>query len=267
MTIVASVKARDGIVLATDSMSQITERNEAGQVSIIKTYSNARKLFQIRDLPIGVMSYGLGNIGSRSIENLILEFSRRMEELIGQDCSVGAVASGLDGYIRGIYEEAFEEVSIEAKRKGLRLGFFIGGYSADEYLANEWEFELPNIRPLREVRESDKFGASWRGIPLPFERLHNGFDPGIRDALKKEGVSEEIIKKVLKVDNWRIAISYDGMPVQDAINFAVYILEVTISCASFAMGTAPLCGGPLQVAAILPDKGWKWVREPELEIQ
>lgn len=267
MTIIASVKARDGIVLATDSMSQITASDEAGNIGIIKTYRNARKLFQIRDLPIGVMSYGLGNIGTRSMESLILEFSRRLEELVGQDCSVEAVANGLNGYIRGIYDEAFQTVSIEEKRQRLRLGFFIGGYSTAEYLADEWEFELPDVRPLREVRTSDKFGSSWRGIPVPFERLFNGFDPRIRPALQKAGVSVKIIKEVFKVDNWRMPIVYDGMPVQDAINFAVYILEVTIGAATFELGPAQTCGGPLQVAAILPDKGWKWVREPELTIQ
>ena len=75
MTIIASVKARDGIVLATDSMSQLIARNQAGQVGIVKTFCNARKLFRIKELQMGTMSYGLGNIGTnrRSLENREME--------------------------------------------------------------------------------------------------------------------------------------------------------------------------------------------------
>ena len=57
MTIVASVKVRDGLVLATDSMTQIQASvDEAGHKAVVKTYGNARKLFQVRELPIGVMT-------------------------------------------------------------------------------------------------------------------------------------------------------------------------------------------------------------------
>ena len=75
------------------------------------------------------------------------------------------------------------------------------------------------------------------------------------------------MQDVLKIENWRMPISYEGMPVQDAINFAVYIIETTIGAATFELGPAPSCGGLLQVAVILPDKGWQWVQQPELTIQ
>lgn len=267
MTIIASVKARDGIVLATDSMSQLTASNKAGQVGVIKTYSNAKKLFRIRELNMGVMSFGLGNIGTRSIENLILEFSRTLNDYVVEPYTVEAVSNGLYKFITGVYNDAFKDIALEKKRKQLRLGFFIGGYSPDSFLAEEWEFELPDVKENRRVRPLEKLGSSWRGIPVPFARLYNGFDTRICEALKKAGVKDEVIKDVLKVENWRMPIAYDGMPVQDAINFAVYILETTIGAASFEIGAAPSCGGPIQVAVILPDKGWHWVKEPEYTIQ
>ncbi len=75
MTICASVKVRDGLVLATDSMSTIQGQVDGGQVAVLKNYSNARKLFQIGDMNIGAMSYGAGNIGNRSIQGLMTEFN------------------------------------------------------------------------------------------------------------------------------------------------------------------------------------------------
>lgn len=265
MTIIANVKVRDGIVLATDSMSQIINRTESGEIQLIKAYSNARKLFQVKGLPMGMMSYGLGNIGVRSIENLVLEFNRELGKYAKEPYTVECVCRALYGFIKDIYDNAFQEIPIEQKREHLRLGFFISGYSPKKFLAHTWEFELPGSEDIREVREENKFGASWRGVPVPFSRLYNGFDPRIAKALRDAGVADEIIQETLKLEKWRTPINYDGMPVQDAINFAVYILETTIGVATFEVG-APSCGGPLQVAVVRPDGGWQWLRKPELVV-
>lgn len=266
MTIIASVKARDGIVLATDSMSQLSVEDDEGQISIIKTYRNARKLFRIEALPIGVMSYGLGNIGARSIESLVLEFSRELGKHATGPNTVETISRRLYKFIKGVYDDAFGEVPPQQKDEQLALGFFIGGYSPRKFLAEQWEFELPSSEDIRRVRDDDKFGSSWRGVPLPFIRLHNGFDPRIVKALKAKGVADKIIDEVLSVERWRMPITYDGMPVQDAINFAIYILETTIGAATFERGAAPSCGGNLQIAVILPDKGWQWIQEPQLTV-
>lgn len=267
MTIIASVKARDGIVLATDSMSQLIGRTQAGEIVLVKTYCNAKKLFRITELPIGVMSYGLGNIGARSIENLVLEFSRDLGKYCSEPYTVEAISRGLYKFIKELYENAFSEISEEERQKRLRLGFFISGYSPSQFLAEEWEFELPKATNIKQVRPADRLGISWRGIPIPFGRLFNGFDLRIAGALKEAGVAEEVIKNTLDVKKWRMPVAYDGMPVQDAINFAVYIIETTIGAATFERNPAPSCGGPLQVAVILPDKGWQWVREPQLTVK
>jgi len=264
MTIIASVKARDGIVLATDSMSQLIVRTKEGEIALVKTYGNARKLFRIRELPIGVMSYGLGSVGERSIENLILEFSRDLGKYCSEPYAVEVVSRGLYKYIKELYDKVFSEVKAEDRQKNLRLGFFISGYSPSQFLAEEWEFELAGARDIKRVRATERLGISWRGIPVPFGRLFNGFDPRIAGALKEEGVSEEIIKKTLNANKWRMPVAYHGMPVQDAINFAVYIIETTIGAVNIEQNPAPSCGGPLQVAVILPDKGWQWIREPQL---
>jgi len=266
MTIIASVKARDGIVLATDSMSQLIGRTETGQLVLVKTYCNAKKLFRITELPIGVMSYGLGNIGARSIENLVLEFSRDLSKYSSNPYTVESISRGLYGFIKGLYDSAFNGIALKERQERLRLGFFISGYSPSQFLSEEWEFELPKDTDIKRVRPAERFGISWRGIPIPFARLFNGFDPRIADALKKAGVSEKVVDNTLS-RKWRMPIAYDGMPVQDAINFAVYILETTIGAATFEQSPAPSCGGPLQVAVILPDKGWKWIHEPELTIE
>src|SRR5947208_12381801 len=84
MSIVACVKVYDGIVLGSESMSQLWGQNQAapGQPQFIKAFSNARKLFHLADLPFGVLAYGAGNIKNKSIESYLYEFNH---ELLGDE--------------------------------------------------------------------------------------------------------------------------------------------------------------------------------------
>jgi hypothetical protein len=135
VTIVCSVKVRDGLILGTDSMTQISAPMDDGGVRVLKSYSNARKLFQVGEAPIGVMTYGLGNIGNRSIEGLVLDFSRDAQQV-----SVEATAAGLYEHVKGQYDAVFGEVPVEQKPV---LGFYLAGYSQGEPFPEEFEFLLP----------------------------------------------------------------------------------------------------------------------------
>lgn len=253
MTICASVKVRDGFVLGTDSMTQIWGRHPSGKRIPVKNYANARKLFSIGSLKIGVMTYGLGNLGARSIYSFLRDFASHCKE-----DSVEGVSKQLHDFISGAYCEQFEDTS------GPGLGFFIAGYSPDKALPEEWEFQLPKDQEARQVRSRETFGASWRGVSTPFTRLYMGFDPRVMEELKRMKVSKKVIEVV--TNKYRSPVAYDGMPVQDAINFVVFILQTTIGLATFELGT-PSCGGPLQIATILPEEGFEWVQEPELTVK
>lgn len=252
MTICVSVKVRDGLVLGTDSMAQIWGQDDTGNRGVVKAYSNARKLFQICDLPIGAMTYGIGNLGPRSMQGLIRDFSSRYEG----ERTVESVVKSLFDFFSGIYHEVFSDAPVPA------LGFYVAGYSEGQPFPEECEFLFPRDSEARQVRPQDEFGASWRGVDLPFTRLYKGYDPRAMNALCQEtGASEKTVREI--VDRYESPVVYDGMPVQDAINFAGFILQTTVGLASFELG-APSCGGPLQVAIVQPDSGFEWIKEPSL---
>jgi hypothetical protein len=253
MTIITSVKVRDGLVLATDSMTQIQGRNVSGESVVIKTYSNAKKLFQVPELPMGVMSYGVGNIGPRSIQGVMREFYHNV-----QAKNVKDVATALLEFIKPSFNAEFGSLKSIPE-----LGFFIAGYSQDKAFADEWEFLLPRDREPISVRPETTFGASWRGIWPPFTRLFKGYDTRIEEKLREQGSFNDAVEKTLK--SFEAQVVFDGMPVQDAVNFAVYIVQTTVGMSTFEVGP-PICGGPLQVATILPDSGFEWVLNPKITI-
>ena len=259
VTICASVKVRDGLVLATDSMSQVTGADASGRVEVLQTYSNARKLFQVGSLPMGVTSYGTGNVGNRSIQGLMSDFQQRGELATG----VKEVTESLFDFFKVAYEVEFASLPMEQRPA---LGFFVAGYSEGNAFAEEWEFLFPVDPSPQPVRPENGFGSSWRGIDSPFTRLYKGFDPYIPQALRDAGLDDGVIGQVMDfVRKFESVVVYDGMPVQDAINFAAYMLRTTIGYDFFQIGP-PSCGGPLQVAIILPNDGFRWVEKSEFFI-
>jgi hypothetical protein len=255
VTIVASVKVRDGLILGTDSMTQITMRGAGAQV--LKAYSNARKLFQIGHLPIGAMTYGAGNIGERSIEGIVLDFRRSIDPAAA---SVEEVAQRLYEYVRPLYAEAFGPLPADQQPV---LGFFVAGYSDGAQFAEEFEFALPHDAAPRAPRGPQAFGASWRGINSPFMRIYKGYDGRVRDRLLERGLEEAAVNELLT--DLETPVIYNGMPLQDAVNFCSYILHTTIGYTTFEVGV-PTCGYPLQVATISADNGFEWVARPELSV-
>lgn len=262
MTICVSVKTRQGLVLGTDSMSTITAAVD-GQIRVVKTYSNARKLAQIGDLPIGVFTYGAGNLGERSIYGLIVEFCRQVE----RSETVQGIAERLITFIQPEYHRHYGD-----KSEDHILGLYIAGYSPDSVLPEEWSIEFPKAAQPVLVQGAHQFGVNWRAIDLPFMRLYKGYDirilPMLLSKMRDKGASEETLQtivqsfsEIFQENALSLQVAIDAMPIQDAINFAVYVLQTTIGYTTFEFGT-PSCGGDLQVAIISEDAGFRWVSEP-----
>lgn len=254
MTIVTCVKVRDGLVLGTDSMAHIQRGGR-----FLRSFEHSTKLYQIGSLPIGVMSYGLGNLGHRSVESLMREFEERLPD--GQD-SVGEVGDALFKFMKNQYDAHAEALSDDDELPG--LGFYLAGYSPGEVFAEQREFQLPNDSEPQVPLEKREVGAIWRGVEAPFFRLAMGYGFLVRDRLEAAGLEEHIAGELL--DDLEIDVVFDGMPVQDAVEYATFILNTTIGYTTFSMELSP-CGGPLQVATILPDQSFHWLAKPEVRMK
>jgi len=257
MSIVACVKVHDGITMGADSATQVTGRDSQGRVAVFKIYKNSKKIFDLQDSSIGILTYGIGNIGKKSIQTLLRDFDK--EHPYGKsNYTVEAIVKDLYEFFKEVYEDQYKDLKIELKPI---LGFFIAGYSKDQPLGEEWEFIIPK-QEYKQVRPPDQFGSSWRGVSVPFTRLYFGFDPRAKEELaKKTGAKKEIIDKTL--DQFKSNVIYDGMPVKDALQFVEFILKTTIGLASFEIG-AESCSEPIHTAVIDPEKGFQWIKKPEL---
>ena len=250
MSIVASTLVHDGLVLGADSMVQITGADSSGRVAVIQSYEHAQKLYRFSKR-IGVASWGIGNIGPRSVGSFISDCSERM---VNADNPVEDVARTLFEMFQDVYEKSFEGID---KMQWPDLGILVGGYSPSEPLAEEWEFTLPKSSKPSRVQQHGVFGASWRGITRPFTRLYKGVDPALLQRIEA---------KKRDLDPLVLSLVFDAMPIQEAIDFVVFILQTTINVAKFELGSSS-CGGPLWVALITRDEEFRWIERPRWKVR
>jgi hypothetical protein len=277
MTICVSVKVSEGLVLAADSTAAIQGALGKGPSGILKTYDHVRKLSHIKDYPIGTLAWGTALIGARSIESLIKEYEYTLpsveEELKkGKDgriqgkakpvppfkFSVEEIAGGLLRHIVDFYKAEFNSQPVE-KRPG--LGILVSGYSSRQFFPEQWLISLPKSGELQRIRPDvngkPDFGAIWFGLTDAIVRLHWGRDDGAADILAQRfNVPPEQINEILAPLQYPVI--FDGMPLQDAIDYAVYLVNVAIGRYRFVIG-APLCGGEIDVAVITPDT-FTWIQ-------
>jgi hypothetical protein len=262
MSIVATVKVYDGIVLGAESMTQLFA-NIGGVGQHIKSYSHAQKIFRIADLPVGALTYGGGNIGNRSMESFVHEFSQQERQQPENDKTVGAIAGRLLTFLRDYYNRGFGGLP-EAQRP--LIGFYVAGYSPNQPLASEWEFVLPQAQVAVPARDDQTVGASWRGVGVPFTRLFFGVDPRVDGILSGLGMNAATLTRFRQLVNEQLTskVAFDGMPIQDAIAFCKYILDTTIGAATYEVGV-PSCGGPVNVA-VITRAGFEWVSHPKFTL-
>ena len=276
MTVCVSVKVSEGLVLAADSTAAIEGQIGDGPRGVLKTYDHMRKLAHVKDYPIGTLTWGTAHIGARTVDSLIKEFEHKMPSLHEEEekCkeqrirseepepysyNVRKIAENLIAQILDKYQEEFGNRSQEDQP---RLGLLVSGYSSGQFFPEQWLAEMPLKPELRDLRSDyggqPNFGANWFGVTDAIVRLHWGRDDQALTILSERfQVEKDEIRELLAPLQYPVL--FEGMPLQDAVDYAVYLINVVIGRFRFVMG-APLCGGEIDVAVITPDR-FAWVRQ------
>ena len=194
MTVAIAVKVSEGLVLAADSAltveGEVATPQGPPQRGVIQIYSHATKVAQIREWPVGTITWGVGLIGKRTIESLVKEFSNDQPE--DQVNSVLDTANSLYKFIEERYKRAFGS-------ERPPLGLQVAGYSPDAFFPEQYLLTFPpspegpvvNVRPDN-PDSSPNFGANWYGLTDAIVRLYLGFERRAVDALTAAGVAENV---------------------------------------------------------------------------
>jgi len=268
VTIVVAVAAPDGMVLAADSRSTLFEDKHHRIAS-----DAAVKVFAISDR-VGVATYGISFIDHQTIAGVMDEFVATLEKIkdLGVTSRIRSALTPPENF----------EVSFIAKRLGkffdqrlrdakeafdpdeIALGFLVAGYDSDG-IGRIIEVELPNATES-ELATTATRGYVPRGQSDVADRLLFGIDAVLLEELGVDIPDE--VDVALKQLAFKLM---HPLSMQDAIDFATFIVRTTIDMQRFSDGTAALpnsvpgCGGPIRVLAVNRQQT-TWIADPALTV-
>jgi hypothetical protein len=269
MTIALAIKVGDGVVLASDSASTLIVRQPDGAIGVGNVYNNANKIFNLRKgLPLGVVIFGAGGIGEHSMGNLIKNLRTLLREakegdeyyLDGKKYTVGDVANKVKKYI---YDERYKPF-YETWEQKPNLGFFVTGYSSDSNFAEIYEIAITDgsCNAPKLLQDQASNGISFGGQPEALLRVMLGFGSVLPQVLKDDlKIPSEQIAPIMQIIQRKLQLNFvQGlMPIQDAINLAEFLVDLTIKFTRYGLGP-PTVGGAIEIAAITRHEGFKWIK-------
>ena len=285
MTIAISLKVNDGLVLAADSASTLTNLGPTGEpTSVVNVYEHANKIFNLRKgLPIGAITWGSGNIGNASISTLAKDLRRRFmgQEPDHEDWHIDPANYSIQEIAGRVREFMYEEHYVpsvadwpetieneEGEQVPLarpELGFIVAGYSPGKSLAEDFRILIENgscSAPEPVWPTEDGSGAVWHGQPEALTRLLLGMGTELPLVLQHDlEIAPDQVKEVVDLLSNRLGVDLvqPAMPFQDAIDLAEFFVDLTIQFTRFGPG-APTVGGPIEIAAISKHEGFKWIK-------
>lgn len=258
MTLVVSLRVPDGVVIAADSLQttqatiipglkeyettcpkcakQITLREIPGPPiqMPMSTSSYAQKLFPFKE-KFGVASFGSGIVNSRTIyyHMKILEKSLSKQ-------SIDSVSEAADEILD--YFDA--ELKKDLKKRNLKIasapeefypfGFQVVGYETDEDISGK------TIEVLigKQSREKDIQGI---GCTVSGDR--------------------QVVTKLweLREEDPRLATNYGSFSLQDAIDYAEFLIRTTAIHQRFS-NMIPTVGGNVDIALVTTYSGFRWIK-------
>jgi hypothetical protein len=258
MSITVSLRVPDGIVLASDSLATVkavpvpqeefvTCPDCAGRIPYSRLISpppttfpaspNANRLFSLKG-KIGILCFGADFLTKRTIENHIFEFEKN-ENI--EKIKVKEVTEKLEAYFRR--ELTCEIVDLDQIPEGeYPLGFQVAGYDPGETrIGATYTLKIGRNSLIEPVHEGG-YGCTFGGDGRVIQKLW-AEDPQAPMAMP----------------------NYQFLSLQDAIEYAVFLIRTTIDAQRFA-AMVPTCGGEIDVAAITPQSGFFWIKKKSFKI-
>ncbi len=232
MSLVVTVYVPSGIVMAADSRMVATRREEKreGERAIITERQvvlsdYAYKVIALETVPVGIASFDAAIINNEPIDSHVRRFQ---ELLVSPGDSVLSVAQKLVAHF-------------QSQSPGVPVGFHVCGYQGEDKRSVPHVYSCHTIKETTPKRHNigDKgnilYGVTWSGERSVIDRLIN--------------------RSVLPL--------FAAMPLQDAIDYAIYLIRTTIETLRFEP-RFPVVGGAIDVLAITPPGKLCFIQRKEL---
>jgi 20S proteasome alpha/beta subunit len=233
MTLIISVRSPEGIVIAADSLSTAKEKEQLSST----TFSHTQKIFPFYG-KYGVGIFGAGLIANEAVSSTIRLFEEDLKEKGILFKEIIEIGQKLGDYFHNLLKD-----QLETENKSLDIlqpnqfayGFQIIGYDNTDPKTVE-----VHVGQKVHYRVREEFGSTYSG-------------------------SGEIVHAI-----WGLSKThpdnqhpYPLFSLQDAIDYADFLIRTTIAHQQFSLRT-PEVGGDIDIAVVTLFDGFQWIRQKPL---
>lgn len=255
MTIAVGVACPEGLVLAADSRSSY-----GSPTGLRIATDNAHKVFELdSERRLAAATFGWALLSGTTIAGHMQEFSATQPPGVNVDEAANALLQTFGQHITDHVAAGYDA----APPAGVDvLGFLVAGYD-DQGVGHIKQVGLPASGVIDRFA-TNHCGAVWQGQIDVMTRLVAGWDATRLDPQAWGQVERTALDGLLfHVPTQRFAL-------QDAIDFASFVVRTTVDMQRFSNGTlqapggAPGCGGPIEIVAATRRAGLEWVQRTAL---
>lgn len=166
-----------------------------------------------------------------------------------------------DRFKEFFHDEKYQDLYKQDPGSVSDLGLLIAGYGSGEDQPELFELHLsPTSCEGPTIALADP-GAQWWGQPEAITRVMLGISGVLPNALVNLGVDQSNVGAYVDAIKSQIAVTLvqPAMPIQDAIDLAHFLVQLTINFVRFSPGHQTV-GGPIEIAAITKHEGFRWVK-------
>jgi len=242
MSFVITVYVPEAIVMAADSRQSIIlsrQMSEGAQQHAVETVNSdfVYKIFLLPSQGVGISTFGEFILGKVTVESHLKRFQ---EEKLKSGDDVSAVAKKLLEFFGSQFPNA-------------NTTFHVAGFNKESGISIPYiymcQVSKGETRRLNTKSGTDEvtYGASWGG--------------------QGDVIAGILVPKQIKTPNGKAKPSitaqvvWDTMPIQDAIDFAIYTVRTTIDTIRFQARPKNV-GGPIDVLLLTPDNV-SWIQRKE----
>jgi hypothetical protein len=237
MTFIIVLYVREGIVIASDSRLTLNTTSQEGERQVVKmavAESDSNSKLFLTSSKVGIATLGQADIQGVPIAGYVESF---IKENLSNDAQVDEIPQRILKYFRDLSQS-------------LDTTFVVTGYKKN---SNTWEQQVWEVKVSKNsaarVDEPGSQGAYWGGEGDVLSRL-----------LQPVGINSN--EGFQPYPNYPIQFGY--FTLQDAIDYSIYAVKVTIDTMRFHPRPKTV-GGPIDVLVIKPDEAI-WVQKKMLHV-
>lgn len=257
MTLIASLRTADGIVIAGDSLStmrrsvpvsgdvdvtcpqcghrHVKEEHEVGTIQVpASTFSFEQKIFPFLD-KFGVGTYGTARIGDRTPYFAVRQLEQKIEDGNETIESASEAAEKIADHGQAQLEAQYRENWDQIPDSWRPLGFQVVGYEEGEAVT-----VTVSIGKTTKTAKYSGFGCTKSGTGRAVEAIWRSYDQHPQDQA-----------------------AYAAFSLQDAIDYAKFLITTEASYQRFSSRIADV-GGDVDVGLVTPYEDFTWIEQKEL---